>query len=99
MNVNAFESILARPAAETCGDHGPVLQTTACPECGDDSIELRVPLGNDAQACLRCVHELKARPRPVRLTAEEILEAENAVRDKMTRRGGPDRHMVRSGRT
>ena len=75
-----------------------LLQTTACPSCGDDSTELRVPVDGQ-QACLRCVHELKARPRPVRMTPEQILAAENATRDKMTRRGGPDRHMVRSGRT
>lgn len=32
-------------------------------------------------------------------TMQEVQDAENRIRDAMQRRGGPDRHMVRKGRT
>jgi hypothetical protein len=70
-----------------------------CHRCGScDDRRLYAPL-RDGHVCSTCWGAL-GRPFPRAEAAPELVQAaELATRERMTARGGTDRHLVRNGKT
>jgi hypothetical protein len=69
----------------------------ACDSCRDPRL-LFVSFGGRL-LCAECWHAIGS-PFPRReLTPQEMIAAEIATRERMQKRGGADRHLVRSGRS
>ena len=83
------------PAVEVPAVERPVY----CHRCGScDPARLYAPL-RDGHVCSSCWHAL-GRPFPRAEAAPELVyEAEIRTRERMTARGGTDRHLVRSGKS
>ena len=73
-------------------------EVVSCRDCGlvDDRV-LFARISKTECLCCGCWNEA-GKPSPkMELTAEELLENENAIRKQMIRRGGSDKHIVRKG--
>jgi len=77
---------------------GPVGALFRCDGCGGPQL-LLARVRKERLLCANCHRLVGSPPAWTEATDEEILAAENRVRDKMQRRGGPERHLVRSGGT
>lgn len=92
MSAPAADAFVNDPAADFA-----MADLFACDGCHKASL-LFVSFGAE-KICAECWHR-KGSPFPRRvLTPQEMSAAEIATRERMNRRGGADRHMVRSGKS
>lgn len=101
-------SALGITVSNACEGHGPVLQSLACPGCGEmpgPGHELRAPIGPSESVCLRCffvrLHApwAAAYPKSEAQAIAAVHAAEVKAREAMQRRGGADAYRVRAGKS
>lgn len=83
-------------------DQAPPLRrvSLSCDECPPDSgSRLHVTVSGRRYCAKHWYAAGCPTPREPLATAQQVHEQELATRDRMNRRGGTDRHMVRTGRT
>jgi len=72
---------------------------TGCDVCGDINDRRLYGVVDGKRFCSRCWKRAGSPFPKLRSDPEEARLAELATRERMTKRGGPDRHLVRNNRT
>lgn len=73
-------------------------ECAGCDVCGQNDTLFLYANVDGKHYCLPC-WKRAGKPWPRRLMDFEINEIESKTRTRMMKRGGPDRHLVRKGRT